>query len=468
VGVAGPWLGDVGLQWMVIALFLLVGLVLAFLPRIRRAVPGKRKAPVKDDEVSAPINVFRPAAVTALPSSGRQGETVENAAVATENTSGPNARNDFSAWFSKDGLIFQDESGVSLPDSSQMRGLVRGLVEELGGVAGKTVVIATDGSSLSTGLAQWSVEAFSGAGSRVMVVDTIALASVPFLFDRSRELDDKVEALIWFGCSDEQSNASRCLVYAAGGFWGPESYARWRLRMTESFKPLDQDEGGVTEVDVSTLVEPLIERVAFGLQVDKPLRVVVDFGNGPLALMAPAVWEAVGIEIIPLHGDVDPTRPNQLARGGSGWSSLSSTVRQFRAGFGVGVSLDGRSIVLLNEDGLPVSDTQLAALVASDVLTRHPGAKVEFTSDLFDTELLSQAVREAGGIPVPKDVVDVNSPLNSGVELVLSANKDGLMIRFGDDFGAPNAIYAVARIAVLLSMEDQSLADRIFAVLPSA
>lgn len=466
-----PWLGALPLQWLAAGVLVLVSLLVAFLPRIRRPAVlfGKGKATdLAQDPAPAPANVFRPAPVTALPSStqpvGEGAVQLPDGQAALPSVKQP----DYAAWFTSTGLVFEQAPARPLPDSAQMRSLMRGLVEQLGGVAGKRVILATDGRPLSQSLGRWSSEALSSSGAHVQIQSPLPLSVIPFVFAQAKGSDMPAEVILWIGDGRENEEASGLWVYQGDGFWPSESYARWRLRMDDHVPAQVGVEGDVVEVGPEQLIPALVDRLAITMQVERPIRAVVDFGNGPISPLASEAWEAVGLEVVPLHGDVDPAFPNALARAPSGWSSLSSTVRQFRADFGAGVSIDGRSFVLVNEDGQQVPNSAVVALLASDVLSRHPGARVEFSPELLEVDVIAHAVREAGGIPVPREDLLMEAPLQEGVQLSVAGTGDGVCVRFPEDMGAPDALYAIARVAVLLSLEDQPLAARLDAVVPSA
>lgn len=470
--IPSPWLGALPLQWMAAGVMALLALVIAFLPRLRRPalVAGKKKGASEDTAQStaaAPAPVFRPAAVVALPSSMQAaGEEVGPAPV--DQATAPSAQSpNYSVWFTASGLVFEEGDSRPLPDSSQMRSLMRGFVEQLGDVAGKRVILATDGRPLSQSLGKWSSEALSSSGAHVQIQSPLPLSAIPFVFAQAKASAMPAEVVLWIGDGREEVEASGLVVYQDSGFWTAEEYGRWRLRMGDHLPAHLGNEGDVVEVEPEQLIPALVDRLAVTMQVERPIRAVIDFGNGPIAPLALEAWEAVGMEVVPLHGDVDPSFPNSLARAPSGWSSLSSTVRQFRAEFGAGVSIDGRSFILVNEDGQHIPNSSVVALLAADVLSRHPGARVEFNPQLLDADVIAHAIRESGGIPVPREDLLMNDPLPEGVQLSVADSGNGMCVRFPEDMGAPDAIYAIARVAVLLSLEDQPLAARLDAVVPA-
>src|SRR5690606_29977892 len=88
--------------------------------------------------------------------------------------------------------------------------------------------------------------------------------------------------------------------------------------------------GNVQQRDVG---EDYIQRIAGDVQLERPLKVVADAGNGVAGLLAPALLEAIGAEVIPLYCDVDGNFPNHHPdpSNASNLEDLVATVKRFGA-----------------------------------------------------------------------------------------------------------------------------------------
>ena len=457
---SSPWLGTWPLQAMAAAVLTLLALAMWLLPLLRR-----RSTKVPEESPAPEAPAFRPAPVSALPSSSsRSASNTPSGDGAPQSVS-----SGFANWFGPHGLVFEEAPTHPLPDSAQVRALMRALSEQLGGLSGRVVVLASDGRALSETLSKWSAEALSACGATVQRVAPLPLSAIPLAASLAPKGDAAPEAFLWMGDGREGVEASGLRVYRGSSFWAEEDYGRLRLRLSERVSSPNVTEGEIVELPPSSLVAGQVEKLSIAMQVERPIRMVVDFGNSPVSLLATEAWEAVGIDLIPLHAEVDLSFPNIRARDSSGWSSLTSTVRQFRADFGAGVSIDGSSFVVINEDGQAVRAERVVALLAADLLSRHPGARIEFSPEGLSEEVLASAIRSAGGIPSPNPDLILDRPLPDGVELLAAATPlGGVLLRFRDDQGAPDVIHALARIAVLLSFEDQPLEARLDEVSPAS
>ncbi|GAA2318750.1 phosphomannomutase/phosphoglucomutase [Streptomyces kunmingensis] len=129
----------------------------------------------------------------------------------------------------------------------------------------------------------------------------------------------------------------------------------------------------------------------------RPLKIVVDAGNGMAGLTAPLVLEHPSIELVPLHFELDGTFPHrgpELADPGQ----LQDRVRETGADLGLAFDGDGDRCLAVDERGRVVPPAAVIALVAGRELARRPGAAV--VHDLVTSTSAIEAIKEAGGIPV--------------------------------------------------------------------
>ncbi|MEW2623862.1 phosphomannomutase/phosphoglucomutase [Streptomyces sp. NPDC048106] len=129
----------------------------------------------------------------------------------------------------------------------------------------------------------------------------------------------------------------------------------------------------------------------------RPLKVVVDAGNGMAGLTAPLVLGHPSIELVPLHFELDGTFPYRgpdLAD----VSGLREAVRESGADVGLAFDGDGDRLRAVDERGAEVPPAAVIALVAGRELARRPGAAV--VHDLVTATSAIDAIKEAGGIPV--------------------------------------------------------------------
>ena len=141
-------------------------------------------------------------------------------------------------------------------------------------------------------------------------------------------------------------------------------------------------------------------RIVGDCRLARPMKIVVDSGNGIPGASAPAILRALGCEVRELYSEVDgnfpnhhpdPSKPENLAE-------LIETVQTTDAELGLAFDGDGDRLGVVTKDGQIIYPDRQLMLFALDVLKRVPGATIIY--DVKCTQRLAQLVREAGGHPL--------------------------------------------------------------------
>jgi phosphomannomutase / phosphoglucomutase len=143
-----------------------------------------------------------------------------------------------------------------------------------------------------------------------------------------------------------------------------------------------------------------IDRISGDIQLENPLRVVIDAGNGIPGAIAPKLLQSIGCEVEPLYCEVDGNFPNHHPDPSEpkNLRDLMVAVKQVNADIGLAFDGDGDRLGVVTRSGKIIYPDRLLMLFAQDVLTRTPGATVIF--DVKCTGALNNAVRAAGGVPL--------------------------------------------------------------------
>ena len=472
------WLATPIMQYLLAFVLVLIAAAVVYIPH-RNHRRSFAPSQVRNDTVK-PVTSSKIAPVVAIPISKEENphkrldkgseSLSQDEVVGVQATPSPNAGPSVpTRWFVGSGLFFSGEDEAPLPDSSQVRALMRALSEQAFGEdhVGKTIIVISDGKEVSESISKWACEGLSSIGCSVQMCPALPLSVLPVLEKLRSTPENDPSISLWVGSSSDDPEHSGMMVFEDGKAWSSPDYSRWRLRMEERGPTLGVPvEGQQSLFDLDGMIPAMINKMSSSMQVESPIRVVMDFGNGPLGVLALEVLDSVGIEVIPLHAEMDSDFPNRQARIPSGWSSLATTVRQFRASFGVGVSLDGTGLVILDEEGHPVAPHRVFAMLASDALIMTPGVRVEFNPEGMGEDTLA-AIQRAGGIPVPVEGLDMYSALNASVPVSAKASESFGFYRMAEDDGIPDAMHVVARLAVHLSSESASLSERLSALFDS-
>ena len=132
----------------------------------------------------------------------------------------------------------------------------------------------------------------------------------------------------------------------------------------------------------------------------RPLRVVVDAGNGMAGHTVPAVLGPLPVELVPLYFELDGTFPHHEANplDPANLVDLQRTVGEVGADIGLAFDGDADRCFGVDERGAPVSPSAITALVAVRELARAPGSPVIY--NLITSRAVPEIVSEHGGRPV--------------------------------------------------------------------
>ncbi|MGW1318439.1 phosphomannomutase/phosphoglucomutase [Streptomyces sp. NPDC002426] len=141
-------------------------------------------------------------------------------------------------------------------------------------------------------------------------------------------------------------------------------------------------------------------RTLVDLTAIRPLKVVVDAGNGMGGHTVPAVLAGLPLDVVPMYFELDGSFPNHEANPLDPKNIVDLQARVLAEGADLGLAFDGDAdrCFVVDERGEPVSPSAVTALVATRELARRPGATV--LHNLITSRAVAEVIREAGGTPV--------------------------------------------------------------------
>lgn len=132
----------------------------------------------------------------------------------------------------------------------------------------------------------------------------------------------------------------------------------------------------------------------------RPLKAVVDAGNGMGGHTVPTVLAGLPLTLVPMYFELDGTFPNHEANplDPANLVDLRKRVREEGADLGLAFDGDADRCFVVDERGEPVSPSAITALVASRELARN-GGKGTVIHNLITSRSVAEVVRENGGTP---------------------------------------------------------------------
>ncbi|WP_062438162.1 phosphomannomutase/phosphoglucomutase [Herbidospora daliensis] len=157
--------------------------------------------------------------------------------------------------------------------------------------------------------------------------------------------------------------------------------------------------GDVTDRDLLTGYADHLKSLV-DLSAIRPLKVVVDAGNGMGGHTVPEVFAGLPIDLVPLYFELDGSFPNHEANPiePANLVDLQAAVLEHGADLGIAFDGDADRCWVIDEKGASVSPSTITALVAARELAKHPGATV--IHNLITSRGVPEIVKEHGGVPV--------------------------------------------------------------------
>ncbi|RSM71890.1 phosphomannomutase/phosphoglucomutase [Amycolatopsis sp. WAC 01375] len=157
--------------------------------------------------------------------------------------------------------------------------------------------------------------------------------------------------------------------------------------------------GSVTEKDVLADYAAYLRKLV-DLSGSRPLKVVVDAGNGMGGHTVPTVFAGLPIEVVPMYFELDGNFPNHEANplDPKNIVDLQAKVREEGADAGLAFDGDADRCFVVDERGEPVSPSAITALVAIRELEKEPGGTI--IHNLITSKGVPEIVAEHGGKPV--------------------------------------------------------------------
>ena len=254
----------------------------------------------------------------------------------------------------------------------------------------KTVAIGRDGRLSGPSLATALIRGLVASG--VEVIDT-GMVTTPILYFAANTLCKS--GIQVTGSHNPKDYNGFKMVMGGRAIYGDEIQAMRRMMEAENWKL--RAGGSVKTVDV---VPAYLSRITSDIKLARPMKIVIDSGNGIAGASAPALFRALGCEVIELFSEVDgnfpnhhpdPSKPENL-------NDLIKALASSDAELGLAFDGDGDRLGIVTKDGTNIYPDRQMVLFAQDVLSRVPGGTILF--DVKCSQRLAPAITAAGGVPL--------------------------------------------------------------------
>jgi phosphomannomutase/phosphoglucomutase len=230
---------------------------------------------------------------------------------------------------------------------------------------------------------------------------------------------------------------------------------------------LDRAPGGTRASDDSVLPAYREAIVRRNTPLPRPVKVVVDCGNGVTSLVAIETLRDLGCEVVPLFAESDGTFPNHHPDPTvvENLRDLQAAVAREKAELGIAFDGDGDRIGAVDERGTPVFGDTLLVLFGRD-LAQRMGTGYPVIFDVKCSEVLPQELKRAGLVPTMwKTGHSLIKQKMKEIQAPLAGEMSGHVFFGGDWFGFDDALFAAARLLQYVSRTGGPL-SRLLADLP--
>lgn len=216
---------------------------------------------------------------------------------------------------------------------------------------------------------------------------------------------------------------------------------------------------GVLTTDLPMVLKHMAA-IAGKVTIHKPLKVVLDAGNGLSGTYVPPVLRALGIEVIGLYTDPDGTFPNHLPNPEDPDMTKDLEAKVVETGADLGLAFDGDSdrCGFIDNHGHHIAADRLLALLARDLLKRHPGTPVVF--DVKASQALPDEIKKYGGVPVMwKAGHSLMKAKMNEIGALLGGEVSGHLFVGENYYGFDDAPLVALKALEIFSQTEKSVAD---------
>ncbi|MFL9858138.1 phosphomannomutase/phosphoglucomutase [Paraburkholderia madseniana] len=281
-------------------------------------------------------------------------------------------------------------------DAARSIGLAFG--SEVRAQGGDAVVVARDGRLSGPDLIQALSDGLRAAGVDVVNVGMVPTpvgyfaASVPLKLDGGERRVDS--CIVVTGSHNPPDYNGFKMVLRGAAIYGEQILALHQRIVDENFSA---GSGTYTEYDIA---DAYLDRITSDVKLARPIKIVVDTGNGVAGGLAPKLFKKLGCELVELFTEIDGNFPNHHPDPAHP-ENLQDVIRALKetdAEIGFAFDGDGDRLGVVTKDGQIIYPDRQLMLFAEEVLSRNKGAQIIY--DVKCTRNLGKWIKEKGGEPL--------------------------------------------------------------------
>ena len=254
----------------------------------------------------------------------------------------------------------------------------------------QTVVIGRDGRLSGPDLIKALASGLQATG--VNVID-LGIVATPMVYFGTNTLGAASGIMVTGSHNPPDYNGFK-MVLAGEAIYGDAIQSLYQAIVNKDFR---QGSGSYKTHDIKAAY---LERIISDVKLARPIKIVIDCGNGVAGAFAGDLYRGMGCEVTELFCEVDGNFPNHHPDPAHP-ENLQDLIRALQSGdaeIGLAYDGDGDRLGVVTKDGQIIYPDRQLMLFAEDVLTRNPGAQILY--DVKCTRHISAWVKARGGVPL--------------------------------------------------------------------
>jgi len=219
-------------------------------------------------------------------------------------------------------------------------------------------------------------------------------------------------------------------------------------------------EGIGSQRSVPGIVQIYQDFLVDNIKISRPVKVIVDAGNGAGGPILPDILRRIGCEVVELYCEMDGTFPNHHPDPTveEYMQDLIKSVKKTNAEVGIGLDGDADRIGVINEKGEMLFGDQVLNIFAREFLKEHPGEKV--VADVKCSKNLFDDIEKQGGIPVMyKTGHSLLKKIMREENIKMGGEMSGHIFFYDRYLGFDDAIYAACRFVEIVAKSDKKVSE---------
>jgi phosphomannomutase/phosphoglucomutase len=256
-----------------------------------------------------------------------------------------------------------------------------------------TIAVGRDGRLSGPQLIQALTNGIRKSG--IDVID-VGMVPTPVLYYAAHELCNYSGVMVTGSHNPPEYNGLKIVL--GGETLAAEAIQSLRLRIEQDkLQHAENKPGNYRQHDIAPAY---LQRIVNDVKLARPIKIVVDSGNGVTGTLAPELYRQLGCEVIELFCEVDGEFPNHHPDPSmpENLQDVIYTLATTDAEIGFAFDGDGDRLGVVTKDGSIIFPDRQLMLFAADVLSRNPGGKIIY--DVKCTRTLAPWIVQHGGQPI--------------------------------------------------------------------